>query len=75
MGFTGRKHPSGGMARPFNMLASGLCRRIDMYGFSGDMGGKYFKRQDKVLKAHVMSFEHYVWRVLMKHGLLCIYGD
>eukprot|EP00958_Prasinococcus_capsulatus_P019032 scaffold2285_cov380-Prasinococcus_capsulatus_cf.AAC.4 len=43
MGFSGRKHPSGGMARPFNMLASGLCRRIDLYGFSGDMGGKYFR--------------------------------
>ena len=48
MGFTGRQHPSGGFARPTNMLASKLCTRVDVYGFSGNMGGKYWARADKV---------------------------
>jgi hypothetical protein len=48
MGFVGRQHPSGGFARPINMLASKLCTRVDLYGFSGNMGGKYWARADKV---------------------------
>ena len=73
--FGPRKHPSGGFARPMNLLASKLCRRIDLYGFSADMGGKYFKRSEKVRPAHVMSFEHWTYRYLQSQGKLCVYGD
>jgi len=71
----GRKHPSGGWARPINLLASKLCTRIDVYGFSGNMGGKYFARRDKVRPAHLMAFEHWSYRYLMSKKKLCVYGD
>ena len=69
------KHPSGGFARPFNLLASRLCTRVDLYGFSGDMGGKYFAKATKVRDAHSMGFEHWAYRYLQSQGRLCVYGD
>ena len=70
-----RKHPSGGWARPMNVLASKLCTRVDLYGFSGNMGGKYFATSQKVRPAHAMSFEHWTYRYLQSQGKLCVYGD
>jgi len=75
LGYTGSKHPSGGWARPINLLASKLCTRIDLYGFSANMGGKYFKPSERVRPAHVMSFEHWTYRYMMSKGKLCVYGD
>mmetsp|Transcript_46125 Transcript_46125/g.76861 ORF Transcript_46125/g.76861 Transcript_46125/m.76861 type:complete len:524 (-) Transcript_46125:80-1651(-) len=71
------KHPSGGFARPLNLLASKLCTRIDLYGFSGGMvpGGKYFAPREKVRPAHALDFEHWSYRWLMSQGKLCVYGD
>jgi hypothetical protein len=69
------KHPSGGWARPLNVLASKLCTRVDIYGFSGDMGGKYFAKAMKVRPAHEMMFEHWTYRFLQSQGKLCVYGD
>jgi len=74
-GVEGRRHPSGGFARPINLLASKLCTRIDLYGFSGGMGGKYFAKNEKVSQAHAMAYEHWAYRYLMSEGRLCIYGD
>ena len=74
-GASGRKHPSGGWARPLNVLASKLCTRVDLYGFSGDMGGKYFAKAVKVRPAHEMGFEHWTYRYLQSQGKLCVYGD
>ncbi|XRB18485.1 glycosyltransferase family 29 [Pseudoscourfieldia marina] len=70
-----RKHPSGGFSRPLNILASGLCTRVDLYGFSGQGGGKYFSKASKVRAAHDMPFEHWSFRFLMSKGKLCVYGD
>ena len=57
------------------MLACRLCTRVDIYGFSGDMGGKYFARSVKVRPAHEMMFEHWTYRYLESQGKLCVYGD
>jgi len=70
-----RNHPSGGFSRPLNLLASGLCKRIDLYGFGGFSSGKYFAKSRKVMAAHLMGFEHWVYRYLQSKGKLCIYGD
>jgi hypothetical protein len=74
-GASGKNHPSGGFARPLALLASGLCTRVDLYGFSSKASGKYFERSFKVLDTHMMGFEHWVYRYLQSKGKLCVYGE
>lgn len=74
-GAKAKNHPSGGFARPLSILASGLCTRVDLYGFSSKPSGKYFQRGFKVLPTHLMKFEHWVYRYLQKTGKLCVYGE
>ncbi len=75
-GTPSKMHPTGGWARPLNLLASRLCERIDVYGFSGNnRGGKYFARKLEVRPAHNMPFEHWTMRYLMSTGKLCVYGE
>lgn len=75
-GGTRRRHPSGGFAKALQLLASGLCTRVDMYGFSSKMtSGKYWDKGAKVLKAHFIHLEHWVHRYLMSQGKVCVYGD
>jgi len=75
-GTPSKMHPTGGWARPLNLLASRLCERIDVYGFSGNnRGGKYFARKLEVRPAHNMPFEHWTMRYLMSKGKLCVYGE
>lgn len=74
-GAKAKNHPSGGFARPLSLLASGLCTRVDIYGFSARPTGKYFQRKFKVLPTHMMPFEHWVYRYLQSIGKLCVYGD
>ncbi|CAL6379829.1 unnamed protein product [Bathycoccus prasinos] len=70
-GTPSKMHPTGGWARPLNLLASRLCERIDVYGFSGNnRGGKYFARKLEVRPAHNMPFEHWTMRYLMSKGKL-----
>ena len=70
-----KNHPSGGFSRPLSLLASGLCTRVDIYGFSSRPSGKYFEKSFQVLPTHKMDFEHWVHRYLQKKGRLCVYGD
>lgn len=76
-GGTRRRHPTGGFARPFQLLASGLCTRVDMYGFSfqPDSSGKYFDKKKAVVSTHLTHFEHWAYRYLMQQGKLCVYGE
>eukprot|EP00899_Mesostigma_viride_P008268 jgi/Mesvir1/17442/Mv08719-RA.1 len=69
-----KKKPSGGFVLITNIKASGLCTRVDLYGFSGDQGYKYFQRR-RVSKHHNMEFEHAVLRRLQAMGQVCVYGD
>ena len=76
MAGAGRKnHPSGGFSRPLSLLASGLCTRVDIYGFSSRPSGKYFEKGATVMPTHMMKFEHWVYRYLQSEGKLCVYGD
>lgn len=69
--------PTGGLARMISIMESGLCSRVDVYGYSSG-GGKYFARSAVVKEAHVINIEHYLRRVIMAaqlHGKVCIYGE
>lgn len=71
-----RKHPTGGYSRPLNVIASGLCTRVDLYGFgSRNSSGKYFKKSAKVRPAHMMAYEHWTFRYMMHKGKVCVYGE
>jgi hypothetical protein len=74
-GAKAKNHPSGGFSRPLSLLASGLCTRVDIYGFSSRASGKYFQRSFKVLPTHLMKFEHWVYRFLQSKGRMCVYGE
>jgi hypothetical protein len=75
-GTPSKMHPTGGWARPLNVLASKLCERVDVYGFSGNnRGGKYFAKNLEVRPAHNMPFEHWSLRYLQSKGKLCVYGE
>ena len=68
--------PSGGYSRPFLIIGSGLCTRVDLYGFSSrPKSGKYFARNKKVSPTHKIQFEHWSYRYLMKQGKVCVYGE
>ncbi|KAK3240691.1 hypothetical protein CYMTET_49486 [Cymbomonas tetramitiformis] len=63
-----------GFKRALGIVASQLCSRIDMYGFSSG-GGKYFARSSEPFSYHVLAAEHFAFRVLMAQQNVCVYGD
>eukprot|EP00899_Mesostigma_viride_P018080 jgi/Mesvir1/26273/Mv01636-RA.1 len=71
-GFT----PSRGFKRAMAVILSGLCSRVDMYGWSSG-GGKYFDRTAMSMKIHLMPLEHFVYRTIMgiPQASVCIFGD
>eukprot|EP00958_Prasinococcus_capsulatus_P003401 scaffold307_cov390-Prasinococcus_capsulatus_cf.AAC.18 len=66
--------PTTGFKRVMAIVASGLCTRVDLYGFSSG-GGKYFHQKAKPLKHHLLAAEHYAFRVLMSNDQMCVYGQ
>lgn len=69
--------PTGGIARVMALIDSGVCTRVDLYGFSSG-GGKYFNRRATVKEAHVIRVEHFALRQLMASGAkgkVCVYGN
>mmetsp|Transcript_11871 Transcript_11871/g.16087 ORF Transcript_11871/g.16087 Transcript_11871/m.16087 type:complete len:513 (-) Transcript_11871:66-1604(-) len=64
---------SGGFGLALAVISSGLCERVDMYGFSAEGGGRYFKNA-VVNTVHVIGLEHWVYRQAMEMGLgICLY--
>ena len=72
-------HPTGGISRAralLHLLRSGICSRLDMYGFSVG-GGKYFQPEKTVSHAHPIQSENYFYRLWMATGVqgkFCVYG-
>lgn len=68
------KHSSsGGFKLALSVLASGLCTRVDMYGYSSYGGGRYFKNA-VVNLVHKIGLEHYVLRTAMEEKFgVCMY--
>jgi hypothetical protein len=65
--------PAGGFKFALDVLASGLCRRIDLYGYTAQGSGKYFKRASLMKPVHISGLEHWVYREAQAMGLLCVY--
>ena len=68
------KHSSsGGFKLALSVLASGLCTRLDLYGYSSYGGGRYFKNA-VVNVVHKIGLEHYVLRTAMEEKFgVCMY--
>jgi len=65
--------PAGGFKFALDVLASGLCKRIDLYGFTARGSAKYFKRESYMKPRHISGLEHWVYREAQSQGLVCIY--
>jgi hypothetical protein len=70
---------SNGFEMVLGVLSSGLCSRVDLYGFSAQGNGKYFVDPEsknlgaQMLFKHVAGLEHWFYREAMARGMLCIY--
>ncbi|GAQ78900.1 sialyltransferase family protein [Klebsormidium nitens] len=70
---------SNGFEIVLGVISSGLCSRVDLYGFSAQGNGKYFVDVEsknlgaQMLFKHVAGLEHWVYREAMARGMLCIY--
>ena len=72
------KAASGGFKLACDVVGSGLCTRVSLYGFTSEGSGKYFDRSAMVKLAHFSGLEHFALRRMME-GLaeaspnVCIY--
>lgn len=74
VGDTTKHSPSGGFSLGMAVLSSGLCERVDMYGFSAEGGGRYFKNA-VVNLVHIIGLEHWGYRQAMESGYgACVYS-
>mmetsp|Transcript_2790 Transcript_2790/g.9427 ORF Transcript_2790/g.9427 Transcript_2790/m.9427 type:complete len:252 (+) Transcript_2790:387-1142(+) len=66
--------PSPAFRRAIAVIDSGLCKRVDLYGFGGAY--KYWDKS-KPPGLSIPPLEHYVYRTLMasRKGRVCVYGD
>eukprot|EP00899_Mesostigma_viride_P013270 jgi/Mesvir1/21944/Mv06345-RA.1 len=73
--------PTTGMKLVLTLHMSGLCERIDLYGFSKSGAGHYFEgvshanrdARSAMLETHVPGLEYFIYNVAMANGMLCIY--
>eukprot|EP00899_Mesostigma_viride_P023046 jgi/Mesvir1/3926/Mv19866-RA.1 len=79
--FPDKLKPTEGMRLVLALLHSGLCTRLDLFGFSRSGAGHYFSgvssnrndaRSGFVWK-HVAALEYYVYEVAMANSLLCVF--
>ncbi|XRB22380.1 glycosyltransferase family 29 protein [Pseudoscourfieldia marina] len=71
---SGRHAASGGFRLAMSILASGLCTRLDIYGYSAAGTGRYFKSA-VVNTVHISGFEHFMFRTAMEEKLgICVYN-
>ena len=69
----GRHAPSGGFRLAMSVIASGLCKRLDIYGYSAAGTGRYFKSA-VVNAVHISGLEHFFFRTAMEEKLgICVY--
>ena len=69
-------HPcssSGGFKLATDVLASNLCTRVDLYGYTAKGSAKYFNRGKQMNTVHIMGLEHWVYRAAMEAEMLCVY--
>mmetsp|Transcript_16289 Transcript_16289/g.51181 ORF Transcript_16289/g.51181 Transcript_16289/m.51181 type:complete len:234 (+) Transcript_16289:315-1016(+) len=65
--------PAGGFKFALDVVSSGLCTRVDLYGYTSLGTGKYFARNKLMKTVHISGVEHWTYRVLQEAGLACVY--
>eukprot|EP00898_Chlorokybus_atmophyticus_P006059 jgi/Chlat1/6454/Chrsp45S00469 len=70
---TARQTPPGGYKWALQIMSSGLCTRIDMYGYTAKGTGKYFDRGATMRSVHNAGLDHWAYRLAMELGPVCIY--
>lgn len=55
------------------MLASGLCTRVDVYGYTSKGTAKYFNKGKAMSTVHIMGLEHWAYRLAQQEGMMCVY--
>jgi len=68
-----RGSASGGYKLAGDILASGLCSRVDLYGYSSEGAGKYFNLGKTMSSVHLMGLENFVYRVAQEEEMVCVY--
>uniref|UniRef100_A0A061RAS9 Alpha--sialyltransferase st3gal i-r2 n=1 Tax=Tetraselmis sp. GSL018 TaxID=582737 RepID=A0A061RAS9_9CHLO len=70
-----QKHvPTSGFSYALAVIASGLCTRVDMYGFSSTGSGRYFQPDTPLSSAHIAGLEQWVYRLAMLEPMhVCVY--
>jgi len=65
---------SGGCKFAMDVLASRLCTRVDLYGYTAGGSSKYFNPAGKSMNlVHLIGLEHWMYRVAMEEGMMCVY--
>ena len=64
---------SGGFKLAGDILASGLCKRVDLYGYSSEGAGKYFNLGKTMSSIHLMGLENFIYRVAQEQEMMCVY--
>jgi hypothetical protein len=64
---------SGGFKLAGDILASGLCTRVDLYGYSSEGAGKYFNLGKTMSSIHLMGLENFIYRVAQEQEMMCVY--
>eukprot|EP00899_Mesostigma_viride_P006754 jgi/Mesvir1/1607/Mv14570-RA.1 len=74
--------PTNGLLLVTTLLLSNLCTGLDLYGFSEDGMGHYFRgsagsvhrsADSGMAPFHVAGLEYYVYRLLQANGMICLY--
>eukprot|EP00899_Mesostigma_viride_P012267 jgi/Mesvir1/21040/Mv08088-RA.1 len=70
--------PSHGFHVVNTILASGLCKTVDLYGFTENMRGHYFpegivRQGYEAGEGIVPGLEYFVYRLMMANNLACLY--
>ena len=55
------------------VMASGLCTRVDLYGYTAKGSAKYFNRGKTMSSVHLMGLEHWTYRLAQQLGMACVY--
>ena len=64
---------SGGNKLAGDILASGLCTRVDLYGYTAKGTAKYFNKGKAMSTVHIMGLEHWAYRLAQQEGMMCVY--
>lgn len=69
-----RQTPTYGFQLLTALIASRLCLRIDVYGFSALGGGLYYDSSNYLSTEHISGLEHWVYRQAMAEEMgVCLY--